>query len=139
MAAQTVEGKIADALLARLGTLTLSPALPVAWPNVPFSPPAGTYLEAAFLPNRTENLFMSNTDPDMFQGLLQVTVIYKAANGIVRPNDIAGAIVTHFAKGSRIRSQGITIMIEDRPSVAGPIQDDTHIRLPVTVRYRCFA
>lgn len=137
--ATTVEGKIADALLAHIGTLTLSPALPVAYPNVPFSPPSGTYLEAAFLPNTNTNLFIGNSDPTQHQGLLQVTVIYKPANGIVKPNDIAGAIVAHFAKGTRLTSGGVTVRVYDKPSVAAPLQDADHLRIPVTVRYRGFA
>jgi len=35
------------------GYSTFTPAIPVAYPGVPFTPPAGTYLEAIFIPNTT--------------------------------------------------------------------------------------
>lgn len=138
MAASTTEGKIADLLLTHLGTLVLTPALPVAMPNVDFKPSAGTYLEATFLPNSTVNMFRGSTDPNMHQGILQVAVVYKAADGVVKPVDIAGQVVNHFPKGLKITGQGITIRIDERPSITSPIRDDDRLRIPVSVRYKCY-
>jgi hypothetical protein len=138
MAATTIEGKIADLLLTRLGTLPFSPAYQIAYPNVPFEPPAATYLEARILTNRTVNLYFANSDPDMFQGILQITVVAPNGEGAVNASDIAGEIAADL-KAAQITGDGITIKIEDRPSLAPMMQDKDRIRIPVSARYRVFA
>lgn len=138
MAATTIEGKIADLLLTRLGTLPFSPAYEIAYPNVPFDPPAGTYLEARILTNNTVNMFMADSDPDMFQGILQITVVAPNGEGIVSASDIAGEIAGDL-KAAQITGQGLTIKIEDRPSIAPSMQEADRIRIPVSARYRVFA
>jgi hypothetical protein len=137
--AATVEATIPDLLLAHLGALVLSPALPIAWPNLSFTPPPGEYLEATFMPNTNVNLFVGNDATTQHQGLLQVTVVAKSGLGIVGPNDIAGQIVEHFAKGTRIDGQGFVLSIDEKPSVAPSIQEADRIRVPVTVRWYAFA
>jgi hypothetical protein len=151
MAASTIEGKIADLLLTRLGTLPFSPAYQIAMPNRPFKPPlltvasggakvgdALTYLEARILTNNTVNLYYANSDPDMFQGILQITVVAPNGQGSVKASDIAGEIAADL-KAAQITGDGITIKIEDRPSLAPMIQDKDRIRIPVSARYRVFA
>ncbi|MBK3745294.1 hypothetical protein G3A39_39615, partial [Paraburkholderia aspalathi] len=71
----TVESTIPDLLLLHLGTLILSPVLPVAYPNAPFTKPAGPYLEARFMPNSNVDRFLGDNDTIQYQGILQVTVV----------------------------------------------------------------
>ncbi|WP_019170668.1 DUF4128 domain-containing protein [Pseudaminobacter salicylatoxidans] len=135
----TVESIIPGLLMARLAELVLSPPLPVAWPDVPFTPPAGSYIEATFMPNTNVNLFVGNDATTQHQGILQVTVVSKAGGGIVAPMEIAGQVVAHFAKGIRVSGQGVTVRVSAKPSVARPLQDADRIRVPVTILYDCFA
>lgn len=150
MAAQ-IEGQIPDLLLTRLGSLPFSPAYEIAMPGRSFEPPVATtasagvkvgdpltYLEATVMPNTTVNLYYANTDPDMFQGILQVTVVAPRGQGIIDASDIAGAIAADL-KGAHITGSGLTIKIEDRPSLAPPMQEADRIRIPVSARYRVFA
>lgn len=134
-----VETKIAEALLARLAALVLSPPLPIAWPNLAFTPPAGAYLQADHLQAPTVNLFLSNADPDMHVGLLQVTVVAPLNQGVIGAVEIAGSIANHFGKGTALDHEGLRVRIEDRPSIAPALVDEDRLRVPVTVTYRVFA
>lgn len=139
MAATTKEGKIADALLRKLAALTFSPAIPVSWPNVPFAPTGSTYLEAALIPNENTRVCIGHDDPVQRQGLLQVTVVAPNAGGVIAPMDIAGAVVAHFASGTRIDAgTGIDLEISEQPSVT-QFRDESALRVPVTIPYRAFA
>lgn len=140
MAATTTEGKIADALLRKLAALTFSPAIRVAYPNIPFTP-NGTeaYLEAALIPNENTRVCIGHDDPVQRQGLLQVTVVAPSAGGVIAPMDIAGAVVAHFASGTRIDAgTGIDLEISEQPSVT-QFRDESALRVPVTIPYRAFA
>ena len=136
--ADQIEGQIPDLLLTRLGSLPFSPAYEIAMPGVPFNPPAGTYLEAVVMPNTTVNLYFANSDPDMFQGILQITVVAPAGQGIIAASDIAGTICADL-KAAVIIGNGLTIKIDDRPSIAPSMQEADRIRIPVSARYRAFA
>lgn len=136
--AATVEATIPDLLLTHLGALVFSPAMPIAWPNLSFTPPAGEYLEVTFMPNTNVNQFIGNNSKTQHQGLLQVTVVSKSGIGIVGPNEVAGKIVEHFAKGTKIIADGVKVKIDRKPTVAAPMQDADRVRVPVTIRYISF-
>lgn len=105
--AATVEATIAELLFARLTSLALSPVLPVAFPDVAFSSPAGPYLRADFIPNRTDNLGLANDAKARHQGILQVMAIYPVNSGIIKPTNTAGLIASHFAKGTILYGSGV--------------------------------
>ena len=135
------EAVILAALLDHLGTLTFSPAMPIAYPGVLF-PLAGqqkpdNYLQVSFLPNRTDTLSVGQGS-QMHQGLLQVSVYWKAGVGYVKPLDVADRIIRHFAKGTRLVSNGVKIQIDNKPWVAGPLQEGDRVQFPTTIPYRSF-
>lgn len=136
--AATPEGEIPNLLMARLAALTLSPALPVAWEGRDYTPPAGTYLSARYLPNTNQEPFVGNTDPARHLGIFQVTVNVLPDGGIIAPSDIAGAIVDHFAKGTKLSANGVTVHVYEKPSVGSALQDPERIRVPVSIRYQSF-
>lgn len=136
MAITTVEAKIADALLTYLGTLTLSQALPIAMPNVDFTPPAGgKYLSAAHLPNATSQVTLGDNGFNRHIGLLQVSVVWPQNAGDIEPKEIAGQVVAHFKRGTVISHDGITLRIVQPPSVAPAIPDPPGYQIPVTIPY----
>lgn len=49
-----------------------TPAIPVAWENVAFTPPAGRYLRAYLLPSKVPRLFLDGTGRT-FRGVFQVS------------------------------------------------------------------
>jgi predicted secreted protein len=133
MTAVGVESQITEALLQRLGALTLSPALQVAYPNVPF-PAAGatkpdTYLEANQLRADVQGIGISAWDEHA--GIFQVDVVYKAQDGAIKPTQIADAVVAWFPRNLRLD-------INETPSIAAPIPDAPYSRTPVSIRYRVF-
>lgn len=135
------EASILTAMLSHLGTLTLSPAMAVAYPGVNF-PPAGqtkpdNYLSVTFLPNRTDTLSIGNGH-QRHQGILQVSVIWKSGNGIVKPLEVADAIIRHFDKGTRLRSGAVVIQIDRKPWAAGPLQEQDRVQIPITIPYTSF-
>lgn len=131
----TVESIIPGLLMARLAELVVTPPLPVAWPDVAFTPPAGGYLRAQHMPNDTDRLFIGNGEPHRFNGLFQVSVVWPAGQGIVAPLDIAGKIVEHFAEGTAFPIGTGALRIDKRPSVARPLQEADHIQIPVTIEW----
>lgn len=140
----TVESTIPSLLLARVATLVLTPALTVSYPDIAFTPPvdgqgkAKPYLEVRHLPNTNVNLFIGNEATVQYQGLLQITVVYPAGQGIIKPSEIAGLVASHFAKGTVLRDAGVNVRIYQKPSVARSIQDTDRIRVPVTIPYQVF-
>lgn len=135
------EAVILAALLDHLGTLTFSPALAIAYPGVTF-PPAGqqkpdNYLQVSFLPNRTDTLSVGK-GRQMHQGILQVSVYWKAGLGYVKPLDVADRIIEHFAKGTRLVSNDVKVKIDRKPWVSGPLQEPDRVQFPITILYRSF-
>lgn len=129
---------ILSTLLDHLGTLVLSPALPIAQPGVQF-PPAGqtlpkNYLAVTFLPNKTERLTLGD-EPQLKNGMLQISVFWGAKEGLIKPLDVAGRIISHF-NNARFVSSGVRIAIVGEPWSAPPIQTVDRTNTPVTIDYR---
>lgn len=123
---------IQQALFARVGTLSLSPALPVAWPEVAYTPPAdGKYLRVDLFTNRPrwEGIASGRID----QGLLQITVIWPKGRGIVAPGAIADAIIAHFPLGLQLTHGSASVKITSQPWAASPLSEDRQLSIPVTV------
>lgn len=140
MSAVGAESQIEEALLLRLTALILSPALPVAYPNVTF-PAVGTtkpdvYLEASFLPGAPQTIGIS--DWSELPGYLQVDVVYKTQNGELKPRQIAGAVADWFERGTRLTNGAVQVDIYDRPAIGKAMPDSPYIRIPVSIRYRSF-
>lgn len=134
----TVESTIPSILFARVAELALTPALPVSFPDIPFTPPASAYLEVRHLPNGNVNLFVGDDAPIQYRGILQITIVYPSGKGIVAPNEVAGKLVDHFKKGTILRSSGVRLRIYEQPSVAAAVQDTERVRVPVSILYQVF-
>lgn len=137
MTAVGIESQITEALLQRLAALTLSPALPVAYPNTAFTPPtSGPYLEAHQLRAETRPIGISAWDER--PGIFQVDVVYKAQDGVIKPTEIADKVADWFKRGTRLTNGAVRVDIDTAPSIAAPIVDAPYIRTPVSIRYRVF-
>lgn len=130
---------IMDLLLQRLSTMT--PALPIAYPNV--NPSWGSnnpdsYLRATFVPNRTVTRTVG-AGHQQHMGLMMVSVWWKAGAGLTKPLDVADRIIKHFAKGTVLEGQGLKVKIGRKPWAAPPLQDAAYIQVPVSIEYVTFA
>lgn len=128
-------------LLDHLNTLVFTPALPIAEPGITFpavgDPMPDNYLAVFYLPNQTRQVTIGD-DPQQKRGLLQVSVFWEAGVGLVKPFDVAGAIVNHFKNRVLVTGNGTAITIYQEPWAASPIQEDDRVQIPVTVPYSAF-
>lgn len=135
----TIQSNIETALFARVAALVLSPALPIAWPNLAFTRPATGFLRVTHVPNINRRLFIGSRDPHQRLGLLQVDVFTPLNKGASTATEIAGKVAEHFACDLKMISGGVTARVTKAPDVAQAVTDDTHWLVPVTVQYEVFA
>lgn len=134
----TPGAEISDVLLARLAALSLSPALPVAWPGRSFTPPSTAYLEPTILMNTNRNQFVADDSTTEFRGILQVTVVAPSGAGIISPVEIAGKVADHFERGAPMIGPTLTVKVDKRPDVASARVEADRIRVPVSISWFAF-
>lgn len=136
--ADTAEAQIMEALFARVGSLAFVPALPIAWPNLNFTPPSSQkFLRVVFVPNIANRLFIGSADPHQHLGLLQISVHWPKNQGETDPRDIAGKVAAHFPADLRLAALGIRIT--KKPDVADLIVEDARVQIPITIEWECWA
>lgn len=134
-----VETSIVEALMARLATLTLSPALPVAWPNVDYTPPAAGYLRVTHAPNTATQVTLGTEGKNRHIGIFQVDVMLPIIIGISTPMEKAGAVAAHFKRGTVLTKDGISVRITRPPEIRPALQSLPYIQVPVIIRYQADA
>ncbi|MDF2797516.1 MAG: hypothetical protein K0R85_260 [Devosia sp.] len=136
----TIEASIQAALFARMASLVISPAHPISWPNVSFTPPASKrYLRVSHLPNATERLFINSGGKHRHQGILQVMVCAPLNSGEAAAMEIAGLMADHFPVDHQLGGDGLQVRIPKRPNVAAAMIADTELQIPVSIAYECWA
>lgn len=137
----TIEEQIEGVLIARMQTLSLSPALPVEWPNRDGAPPAaGTaHLRVRHIRNDNTRLFLRGNAVHLRQGILQVDVMTPRGGGTAAANAIAGAVAQHFPADLDLYGETVRVKIEAAPTVHSAIPADAWWQTPVSIRYRAFA
>lgn len=135
--ASSTHGKVMAAMNDRLMALMLSPALPIAWPNLDYTPAGENYLRVDYLPNVTRQITMRADEPQQFMGIYQVAVIWARNMGLVDPVDTAGQIVNHF-KGLTLWADGIRITVYTEPSIDPPMIDADMVMVPVSISWNAF-
>lgn len=134
------ETSIQAALFARVASLVLSPAHPISWPNVSFTPPnSRRYLRVTHLPNTTDRLFIGSNEPHRHQGILQVMVVAPLNSGESAVRAIAAAVADHFPTDVRLVSDGVSVRITKRPDIASALVTETELQIPVSISYRAEA
>ncbi|WGM31498.1 phage tail terminator-like protein [Brevundimonas sp. NIBR11] len=109
-----------------------SPAMPIAYPDVAFSPPAdGKYLRVELFKNAPfwEGLASGRID----QGLLQIMVVWPRNRGIIKPAEVAALVEEHFKKGTRMTGSGVTVKVNREPYSSSPITSPDKSETPVTI------
>jgi hypothetical protein len=130
---------ILASLCSHLADLALDPALPVAWPNVDFTPPSNGYLAVSHFPASVTQIETGSLGRDRYRGLFQVSVLKKhgigsIAGGLTAANDIAA----HFDRGSYIETDGgLFVRIRQTPFVGPGFKDGSYWQTPVSVLYDC--
>lgn len=145
MAASGTEARIAEALLAKLDALTLSPALRVAHPGRSFSPVTGeTYLRASFITLPTQQPGLAHSSAKRYGGMLQVSIFAPNDDtGMIGTANIAGQVITHFARGTRMDSTTgspatvvLTVEIGPMPpTMNSPMQESAWWHQPISIPF----
>src|SRR5215204_753670 len=111
-----IETRIFEALNAQLGALVFTPPIPVAGPNLPFTP-TGAYLRPWLLPAAVDALTVNSDGHNLYMGIYQVSVFWPVGQGIVAALEHASAIAAYFKRGTFITRDGITVQILVPPRV----------------------
>jgi len=128
---------ITDALKARLGTLTFSPAIPIAWPNRDYTPDGSRFLTAAFVRAPHERLTIGGGGRE--SGSLVVTVATLGDVGTGEGEGIADAVAAHFPADLRLSITGGGVRITAKPSIRDAYQDAGYWRTPVVIPFEAIA
>ena len=132
--ADYVETKVFEAMASHLASLTLSPPLPIVWPNMG-AEPSGDYLRVSFSPASINQITLGDTGQNRHAGFMQIDVFTTEGGGATAPLETAGAIAARFKRGTVLTRQGVTIRIIRPPTIDPPLQDAPWLMIPVTVRY----
>lgn len=130
--------RIRTALESRLNTWAAaqSPAVPVAWQNVAYTPTTGTrYVRASLLSGETQNPIYGPLHRRLI-GILQVDIVAPTGTGMAASEALAESLCTQFKRGTTLTQSGLQIIMDYSPSI-GPAQiDEGWVFLPVSIRYR---
>lgn len=119
----------------RLATWAATKSLPIAWQNVPFTAPSGTYLRAFLLPADTDSQDLAGAHR-AYTGVFQVSIVAPAGQGSVVAETLAAELDALFPNNLLLSSGAFGAQIVSPCSTGPAIQDDTRYTLPVWFRYR---
>jgi hypothetical protein len=138
-----VEVAIEHALLSRVAQFAAGRSLTVAYPNADFTVPetskTAQWLRATFLPADSFNLGIKPTDTNQHYGLLQVDAFQGQGIGELAPLRVAAALISYFARGTRMTSDGFNVDVWRQPFRGPMVKDDPWVFVPVRVPYLCLA
>lgn len=139
MASNYPDTKIMNALYSHLKAM--SGGIAIAWPNEAW-PPAGQpepsrYLRVSLQPNEIQQAGVGDAAANRYRGVLQVTLVDKMGRGRSAYTEVAGQIIAHFDRKTRISRDGVLVSMEFPPWSPGPIDDNEKQRTetPVTIRW----
>lgn len=137
MAYTTEESKIIKALQEHLKTHITDFATTVHFVGVAFKPPTtGKWFVERFFQNRPRSLGLEDSAQQEHRGIYQVEIVWKVGSGLQAQMDVAGEIVAHFAKGTSLTVDGVTVRVEQKPWPLTPINEGDEVRVPVTIPWR---
>lgn len=144
--AELPEVAIEMALLERATAFAQAQSLPLAVPNVDFTPPAaktgntyGKYLRFTYMPAPSDASLIAFNSHVTHSGLVQIDAFMGAGAGEPALARIASAAIAYFPRGLQVAKDGFKVRI-DRAAYRGPlIIQDAWAMVPVTVPWICFA
>lgn len=131
---------IRAALEGRLKTWadTQTPAIPIAWQNLPFTPPNNArYLRAFLLPAESENIYVDGRSVK-YIGVFQVSIVMPNGGGAGAGEQIVSDLEALFAVDQSISKSGLDILMRKPPSSGVAIQESGSFVIPVSIHYMVF-
>ena len=115
--------RIAGLLEGRVAVICSSLGLPVAWPNIAFTPPDNMpYGRVYVLPAQTVGQDLEG-QLRTYQGILQLNIIAPAGGGVTLARGLAKSVADAFPEGIPLVDGDLTVYINGPPQVRQPIQD----------------
>ena len=111
-----------------------APALPVAWENVGFTPPAGVYLQAFLLRGATTSRDLAGDNRNRV-GVFQISINCPAGNGPGAGESIAAELDALFPMNLRLTSGIFAVQQLSPLRLWAPDSADRYV-LPVDFEYR---
>ncbi|OOV73480.1 DUF4128 domain-containing protein [Enterobacter kobei] len=128
--------RIAGLLEGRIAVICSSLGLPVAWPNIAFTPTDNApYGRVYVLPAQTVGQDLEG-QMRTYQGILQLNIIAPAGSGVTLARGLAKSVADAFPEGLPLVDGDLTVYINGPPQVRQPIQSDIDITHPVSMQYR---
>lgn len=140
--AETVEEKIFRAMITRMTEFPLPAgwalATHVAMPGIAYTPLANRpFLSVEFHFNRSIETDLSLVLDPIRQGFMRVNVMWPKGQGVFQAIDLAGKVRTFFKRGTRVTFEDNRTDVNEDPEIANMVTGDTHISVPVTIRWSC--
>lgn len=139
--------RIAELLESRVAIIAESLGLPIAWPNIAFTPPDDApYGRVYVLPAQTVGQDLEG-QLRTYQGILQLNIIAPAGGGVTLARGLAKSVADAFPEGIPLVDGDLTVYINGPPQVRQPIQDrptsapngssgSITYTIPVSMQYR---
>ena len=96
------------------------------------------YIQVFYIPNNTLNSSFGD-DAQQHRGLIQVSIYWRSGEGYGQPLKVAGQIIDQFHKTKTIFRNGLKIIVDTKPWVSAPIQEDDRVQIPVNISWHVFA
>ena len=115
--------RIAELLESRVAIIAESLGLPIAWPNIAFTPPDDApYGRVYVLPAQTVGQDLEG-QLRTYQGILQLNIIAPAGSGVTLARGLTKSVADAFPEGLPLVDSDLTVYINGPPQVRQPIQD----------------
>lgn len=110
--------------------------LPIAWPNVIFSPPSQEiYLRVDHLPAPATSADLAG-DHRQWEGIMQVGVSLPAGRGLAEVGELAAELDAAFPPSHPwTLEDGIWVMVRQPVSQMPAIQETNRVFVPLSIRY----
>lgn len=128
----TIFNDVQAALDTKLATVT---GTSVAFPNVPYTPQAGTsYLRASFLPAETTQASLGANGKDETNGIYQIDVVVPRGSG--RPQ-LIDTVADLFKRGTVSSYNSVNVRVRS-VSMSPAILDEEWYFVPISVNFQTF-
>ena len=113
-----------------------SPAIPVAWQNITFTPPAGRHVRAYLLPANTVSLDLLRVTRT-YKGIFQISLYVPSDNtGMGAAEALIASLDTAFSPSAPLSSGGLSVWIEEPISVGPAMTEDDQVHIPLSLIYQ---
>lgn len=108
---------------------------PIAWPNVPYEPSAGTvYVRPSFIPGDTLQVTLGSTGQDETNAIYQIDVVVPRGTG--RPA-LLDTVADHFKRGTVLSYNGTNLRVRS-VSIGPAILEGAWYFVPVSINVQTY-